>query len=127
MIVENISFGSNQGAQQMARITGKEDLLRVREETSKKISPQTSDFNTKILVHMGTCGIAAGAKEVMEALQEELRQTEAKDIQVVASGCAGMCSSEPNVTIERKGEPGIMYQYVNRDKMHQIFKRHVIL
>lgn len=111
----------------MAKITSKEGLLKIQEETSRKMSPQTSDKNIKILVHMGTCGIAAGAKEVMEALQEELQQTETKNIQVVASGCAGMCSSEPNVTIERKGEPGIMYQYVNKDKMHQIFKRHVLL
>ena len=56
----------------------------------------------KITVHMGTCGIAAGAREVMNALLEELGAVDRQDIRVVTSGCMGMCSSEPNVTVETR-------------------------
>jgi NADP-reducing hydrogenase subunit HndB len=76
---------------------------------------------------MGTCGIAAGARDVMNALMEEMAEADRQDIRVVASGCMGMCSSEPNVTVEEQdGEP-IVYQLMDSNKMRQVFKRHVLL
>ena len=80
-----------------------------------------------ITVHMGTCGIAAGAKEVMDALLEEMAETDRQDIRIVTSGCMGMCSSEPNVTVEIKGEAPVIYRDMDRNKMRQVFKRHVLV
>jgi NADP-reducing hydrogenase subunit HndB len=76
---------------------------------------------------MGTCGIAAGAREVMSALMEEMAAADRQDIRVVASGCMGMCSSEPNVTIEAEDSEPIVYQLMDSNKMRQVFKRHVLL
>ena len=76
---------------------------------------------------MGTCGIAAGAREVMTALMDEIAQSDRQDIRVVNSGCLGMCSSEPNVTVEIKEEKQVVYQQVDPNKIRQIFKRHVLL
>jgi NADP-reducing hydrogenase subunit HndB len=76
---------------------------------------------------MGTCGIAAGARDVMSALMEEMAEADRQDIRVVASGCMGMCSSEPNVTIEVKDNEPIVYQLMDSNKMRQVFKRHVLL
>jgi NADP-reducing hydrogenase subunit HndB len=76
---------------------------------------------------MGTCGIAAGARDVMSALMEEMAEADRQDIRVVASGCMGMCSSEPNVTIETKDNEPIVYQLMDSNKMRQVFKRHVLL
>jgi NADP-reducing hydrogenase subunit HndB len=76
---------------------------------------------------MGTCGIAAGARAVMNALMEEMAAAYRQDIRVVASGCMGMCSSEPNVTVEiLDGEP-IVYQHMDANRTRQVFKRHVLL
>jgi NADP-reducing hydrogenase subunit HndB len=81
----------------------------------------------KITVHMGTCGIAAGGREVMDALLEEMTETDRQDIRVVTSGCMGMCSSEPNVTVEIQGKEPVIYQHMDGNKMRQVFKRHVLV
>ena len=104
-----------------------EDLKKIKEQTVKNTSLRDGDANVKITVHMGTCGIAAGARAVMNALMEEMAAADRQDIRVVASGCMGMCSSEPNVTVEiLDGEP-IVYQHMDANRTRQVFKRHVLL
>jgi NADP-reducing hydrogenase subunit HndB len=110
----------------MAKLTI-DDLKKIKEETTKSTSLRDGAANVKITVHMGTCGIAAGAREVMNALMEEMAQTDRQDIRVVTSGCMGMCSSEPNVTVEIKGAEPIVYQKMEANRMRQVFKRHVLL
>jgi NADP-reducing hydrogenase subunit HndB len=75
---------------------------------------------------MGTCGIASGAKEVMDALLSEIEAAGTTDVMVTTSGCMGLCSREPLVTVEIVGQEPIKYEYVNPNKMRQIFKRHVL-
>jgi len=96
-------------------------------KTIKKKALEKEKATVTVTVHMGTCGIAAGAREVMNALVEEMAETERADIQVIASGCLGMCSSEPNVTVEIEDEKPIVYKLIDANKMRQIFKRHVLL
>jgi NADP-reducing hydrogenase subunit HndB len=110
----------------MAKITI-DDLKKIKEETAKSTSIRDGDANIKIIVHMGTCGIAAGAREVMNALMEEMAAADRQDIRIIASGCMGMCSSEPNVTIESKEAEPIVYQKMDSNRMRQVFKRHVLL
>jgi len=110
----------------MAKLTI-DDLKKIKEETTRSTSLRDGEANVKITVHMGTCGIAAGAREVMSALMEEMAQTDRQDIRVVTSGCMGMCSSEPNVTVEIKGAEPIVYQKMEANRMRQVFKRHVLL
>jgi NADP-reducing hydrogenase subunit HndB len=110
----------------MAKLTI-DDLKRIKEETAKSTSLRNGEANVKITVHMGTCGIAAGAREVMNCLMEELAQTDRSDIRVVTSGCMGMCSSEPNVTVEMQDAEPIVYQKMEANRMRQVFKRHVLL
>jgi NADP-reducing hydrogenase subunit HndB len=104
-----------------------EDLKRIRESAKKATALREGETTVKITVHMGTCGIAAGAREVMDALLEELAQADRQDIHVVTSGCMGMCSSEPNVTVDIQGKDPVIYQHMDRNKMRQVFKRHVVL
>ncbi len=105
----------------MAKLTI-DDLKKIKEKALQK-----ERATAKITVHMGTCGIAAGAREVMNALMEEMAETGRNDIQVMAAGCMGMCSSEPNVTIEVEGAEPIIYQLIDANKMRQVFRRHVLL
>jgi NADP-reducing hydrogenase subunit HndB len=104
-----------------------EDLKKIKERTLNVRALREGGNTVKITVHMGTCGIAAGAKDVMEALTEELEASGRKDIRVVGSGCMGMCSSEPNVTVEMLGKEGVLYKHMDKNKMRQVFKRHVLL
>ncbi len=110
----------------MARLTI-DDLKKIKEKTAKDTSLRHGKASIKITVHMGTCGIAAGARDVMNSLMNEIAQVDRQDIRVVASGCMGMCSSEPNVTIEVDGEEPIVYQLMDANRMRQVFKRHVLL
>ena len=110
----------------MAKLTI-DDLKKIKERSNKETSLRHGDANIKITVHMGTCGIAAGAREVMNALMEEMAETDRQDIRVVTSGCMGMCSSEPNVTVEIEGAEPIVYKDMDSNKMRQVFKRHVLL
>ena len=110
----------------MAKLT-LDDLKKIKEDTAKSTSLREGEANVKITVHMGTCGIAAGAREVMNALMEEMAETDRSDIRVVTSGCMGMCSSEPNVTVEMQDDEPIVYQKMEANRMRQVFKRHVLL
>ena len=76
-------------------------------QDSAWISPYA---NTKITVHLATCGIAAGARGVMTALMDELALTDRLDIRIVSGGCIGKCDTEPNVTVEIEGENPVIYQ-----------------
>ena len=109
----------------MAKLTI-EDLKRIRENARKTTALREGETKVKVTVHMGTCGIAAGARDVMDALLEELAEADRQDIRVVTAGCMGMCSSEPNVTVEREGEEAVVYQHMDRNRMRQVFRRHVL-
>ena len=80
----------------------------------------------KISVHMATCGIAAGAREVMSALMDEMAKTDRLDIRIMTAGCIGVCDKEPNVTVEIEGEDSVIYQRITPDKMRRIFNNHIL-
>ena len=109
----------------MAKIT-LADLKKIKERARKETSLREGEMTVRITVHMGTCGIAAGAREVMNALLEELTQCDRQDIHVVNSGCMGMCSSEPNITVDVMGQESVIYQHMDANKTRQVFKRHVL-
>ena len=103
-----------------------EDLKRIKEKVHAETALREGHNRVKVTVHMGTCGIASGAKEVMDALMSEIEQAGTSDVTVTTSGCMGLCSREPLVTVEILDQEPIKYEYVNPNKMRQIFKRHVI-
>ena len=102
------------------------DLKNLKEKVSKDMSLREGNAKILVTVHMGTCGIASGARDVMDALMKEMEEADRQDIRVMAAGCLGMCSSEPNVTVEIEGQPPIAYQYMDANKMRQVFKRHIL-
>ncbi|MCK5419972.1 MAG: (2Fe-2S) ferredoxin domain-containing protein [Desulfobacterales bacterium] len=90
---------------------------------SANVSPVAK---VKITVHMSTCGIAAGARQVMSALVEEISCSDRPDIEVASSGCIGHCKNEPNITVEIGGGEPVIYQKMTPDKMRQIFQKHIL-
>jgi len=103
-----------------------EDLERIRERMARTMSLRDGDARVKITVHMGTCGIAAGARKIMSALLELVEEKDSKDIVLTTSGCAGLCSREPMMTVELKGEAPVKYVDLNEDKTKKIFSEHVL-
>jgi NADP-reducing hydrogenase subunit HndB len=75
---------------------------------------------------MGTCGIAAGAREIMDALLDEMEKSGVQDVIVATSGCAGLCNREPMATVELKDQPPVKYVDLAPEKIRRIFIQHVL-
>ncbi len=103
-----------------------EDLKKIKERVQAENALREGDRRVKVTVHMGTCGIAAGAREVMNTLMSEIEEAGVSDVIVTTSGCMGLCSREPEVTVEILGKDPIVYEYMNSNKMRQVFKRHIM-
>lgn len=109
----------------MAKLTI-DDLKKIKEKVHADMSLRDGERRVKITVHMGTCGIASGAREVLDTVLQEIDEAKSTDVFVTTSGCMGLCSREPLVTVEILNQEPIKYEYVNPSKMRQIFKRHVL-
>jgi len=103
-----------------------EDLAKIKEETRRMTVLREGAGRAKVTVHMGTCGIASGAREIMSALLDEMKKKDVKDVIVATSGCAGLCSQEPMVTIDVKDTPPVKYVDLTEKKIREVFNRHVL-
>lgn len=106
------------------RLNSREELQRFREEARSKLDEQQR-AKTQIFVGMGTCGIAAGGRAVMDAILEELENRKI-DARVIQTGCIGMCEKEPLVDVQRPGEPRITYGKVKPADARRIVCSHVL-
>ena len=109
----------------MARLTI-DDLKQMRERAAPTLTLRTGTARARITIHMGTCGIAAGARDVMAALLDEIERQAIADIIVTTSGCAGLCSREPMATVEVRSEPPVKYVNLTPDKMAQVVRQHIV-
>ena len=103
-----------------------EDLKKIRESVKGQVNLREGNFRVKITVHMGTCGIAAGARPVMSALLNEIETRGVQDVILTSSGCAGLCSHEPMITVETQDAAPIKYIKLDAKKAVRIFKEHVM-
>ncbi len=104
-----------------------DDLAKIKEKTQRAVNVRDGAGRVKINVHMGTCGIASGARDILAAVLKEIEDRGLKDIIVTNSGCAGLCSQEPMMTIETLNEPApVKYVYLTADKVKKIFDSHII-
>jgi NADP-reducing hydrogenase subunit HndB len=104
-----------------------DDLAKLREKAKKTTAiREGGEFRAKITVHMGTCGIAAGARGVMGAFIKEIEGRDLRDIILTNSGCAGLCSREPMATVEISGHAPVKYIELTEGKVKEIFEKHVL-
>jgi NADP-reducing hydrogenase subunit HndB len=103
-----------------------EDLLKIKDKHKAEFTLREGGYRAKVTIHMGTCGIAAGARTVMTALIEEISNSKVEDVIVTTSGCAGLCAREPMATVEIIGHPPVKYCDLNAEKINQIFKEHIM-
>lgn len=109
----------------MPRLTV-DDLKKIKEDYKSTFTLREGGYRAKITVHMGTCGIAAGARNVMEVFLDEMKKNNVQDVIVTTSGCAGLCSKEPMATVEVVNEPPVKYVHLNEEKARKIFKEHIM-
>jgi NADP-reducing hydrogenase subunit HndB len=103
-----------------------QDLAKIREKAKALTTIRASEGRSKVTVHMGTCGIAAGAGDIMDALLDEMKKNKVDDVIVTTSGCAGFCNREPMATVEFKDQPPVKYVDLTPEKMRKIFTEHVL-
>ncbi len=103
-----------------------EDLIKIKAKVEGKITMRDGSHRVKINVHMGTCGIAAGARKIMNVLIHEIEKRGLTDIILTSSGCAGLCNREPMATIEVKGTAPVKYIDLTEEKIIEILDEHVI-
>lgn len=108
----------------MPRLTSLQDLHRLRAELGDEIVHRY-EVGTTLVVGMGTCGIAAGARETLRALSDELARR-GIDAHLTTSGCIGRCADEPLVTVYRAGAPPVMYGNVTADQVPELVEKHLV-
>lgn len=103
-----------------------EDLKRIKDQERSKMVLREGKFRAKVTVHMGTCGIAAGARDIMGVFRDKIAESGATDIMLTNSGCAGLCAKEPMVTVELSDQAPVKYGLLTKEKALRIFNEHVM-
>lgn len=105
-----------------------EDLRKLRESTQQQIKKrETEGKQAQIIVGMGTCGIAAGAKDTLDAFVKELdARGMGGDVVIRQTGCMGLCQNEPTVEVVMKDMPSIIYGRVDAATAKEIVEKHLI-
>jgi NADP-reducing hydrogenase subunit HndB len=104
-----------------------EELRKLRDEKKKSFSRRhTEGRDIQIIVGMGTCGIAAGAKEALDAFIQELGEQDLDKVKVTQTGCMGLCYVEPTVEVIMPGMPDVIYGKVDAEVARKIVRKHIM-
>ena len=103
-----------------------EDLKKIREKMQSEKNLREGKGRIKAVVGMGTCGIAAGARDVLTAVIEELEKRNIKDVVVTQSGCRGLCDREPIIDVYEDDKPMVTYGNLDSEKAKRIVVEHFV-
>jgi len=103
-----------------------DDLKNIRENTYKNMDVRNQEKGTRIVVGMATCGIAAGAKDVLNTIVSEVKSKGITDVEVVMTGCIGVCIMEPIVEVYSAESGKTTYVNIDTEKAKQIVDQHII-
>jgi NADP-reducing hydrogenase subunit HndB len=110
----------------MPTISSLDDLKKIREEALRKREVKSSSGQKNIVVGMGTCGIAAGARDTMKSILQKIESESLSGIVVTQTGCIGLCEFEPIVQVQIGDSEKITYGKVTPDVAARIINNHVI-
>ncbi len=103
------------------------ELQAIRDKMQGQVGLRAeSEAGTRVIVGMATCGIASGARPVLNALSEAVMAKNLKDISVVQTGCIGLCQYEPIVEVLQPGKEKVTYIKMNPDKAMEVVEKHLI-
>lgn len=110
----------------MAKLT-LADLKKLRAAKTAEFNARNVDNkDVQIIVGMGTCGIAAGAKTAFDVFAEELDKAGLQNVAIRQTGCMGLCHSEPTVEVAVPGMPTVVYGNVDAETARKIVNQHVV-
>ena len=110
----------------MPTVKSLDDLKKLREEALEKRRVKTASGQAQVIVGMGTCGIAAGARDTMKAILDTIEKDSLNGVVVTQTGCIGMCEVEPIVQVVIGDQTKVTYGKVNPDTAVRIMKEHVV-
>ncbi|NLP36583.1 MAG: (2Fe-2S) ferredoxin domain-containing protein [Firmicutes bacterium] len=102
------------------------ELEEIRKRTLEEIGLRKNKNSFRIVVGMATCGIAAGARPVMQAFVEELKKRNLHDVQVTMTGCIGVCRLEPIVEVISPDGSKVTYVEMNPEKAVRVVAEHIV-
>lgn len=102
------------------------DLKAIKQRTQTDTALREDGYHVRVTVHMGTCGIASGSREVLTTAMEELSVSGRTDVRVTTSGCIGACEHEPEMTVEVIDEEPVLYGDLDAEKTRKVFEEHVM-
>ena len=103
------------------------ELQAIRNRMIEQVNMRKDDnIDTRIVVGMATCGIAAGARPVMLEFVEELKRRGLENVIVAQTGCIGMCRLEPMVEVYVKGQEKVTYVHMNPEKVARVVTEHIV-
>lgn len=104
-----------------------EELRAIREKMQGKVGMRSEDASqTRIVVGMATCGIASGARPVLNVLADEVQKRGMSEVIVTQTGCIGLCQYEPIVEVYVPGKEKVTYVKMNVDKALEMFEQHIV-
>ncbi len=109
----------------MPKISNLEELKKLREKSITDTAAR-KEGKFRVIIGLGTCGIAAGGRKIMEAAMEEISKRGLKDVSVETTGCIGMCQNEPLMDIVRPGEPRVTYGNLKPEDVPRIIADHLV-
>mgnify|MGYP002660173772 FL=1 len=105
-----------------------EELMAIRDKTRKNMTVRedTGDSKLRVVVGMATCGIAAGARPVLNAFVDEIAKRDVKGVSVQQTGCIGMCQYEPIVEVTEPGKEKVTYVKMTPEKPVRVVNDHIV-
>ena len=104
-----------------------EELAAIRKRMLEQVNMRKNDkIDTRVVVGMATCGIAAGARPVMLEFISELKRRGLENVTVAQTGCIGMCRLEPIVDVYVKGQEKVTYVHMTPEKVARIVNDHIV-
>ncbi len=104
-----------------------EELKAIREKMQGQIGLRSRDAeDTRVVVGMATCGIASGARPVLNRLVDEVQKRGVEHVVVTQTGCIGLCQYEPIVEVFEPGKEKITYVKMNEEKAVEVLEEHLI-
>lgn len=105
-----------------------EELMAIRDKTRKNMTVRedTGDSKIRVVVGMATCGIAAGARPVLNAFVDEIAKRDVKGVSVQQTGCIGMCQYEPIVEVTERGKEKVTYVKMTPEKAVRVVNDHIV-
>ena len=103
------------------------ELKAIRDKTRASVTMrENAEAGTRVMVGMATCGIAAGARPVLNAFVEEVAKRGLQDVMVTQTGCIGICQYEPVVEVVTPGQEKVTYVKMTPEKAVRVVNDHLV-